>query len=198
MIYQLDIMNLYRPLLAIESPIEKTSPPYDRARSATSSALKELRRFLHLHEMHHGWASAITYVLHPISVASFGSLEELSQDPSAYASQGTQGAYQGLMTCLWALRELSSYSYYAQPLFRFITQKCQTFRVPLPPEIQNKLDDYTSAEWTKNAVNLVSSQYMPDTREAAKGRESPRMDAIISAWERLSVWDTQKGKGKQV
>jgi hypothetical protein len=98
------------------------------------------------------------------------------------------------MTCLRGLAALSSYNYYAQPLLRLLTQKCQAIGLNLPEEIQHTLDNYTSKEWTRNAAHLVSSQYIADMRKTAPDLESARMDAIISTWEGMSLEERSKIK----
>ncbi|KAH7396357.1 hypothetical protein BKA66DRAFT_566849 [Pyrenochaeta sp. MPI-SDFR-AT-0127] len=195
MMYNVNIINLFQPLLDAGSPLERIDPYRDRARSSTAASLKELRRLLNIQETRHGWANAITLILHPVSVASFGSLEEISRNYPNQASLEMSEPYKGLQTCLRALSSLSSYSYYAQPLFRLLTQKCQTLGIQVPAEVRNTLGHYISDEWTKNAVNLVSSQYIADMRKPAKDVERIRMDDIISGWEELSLDEAEKRKG---
>lgn len=199
--YHVDIINLFHPLLDTNSPVEQTTSSYrHRARSVKSSSLREIRRLLALQETRHGWMDAITLVLHPITVASFGSLDEISlaNEESKSVPLEESEPYLGLLTCLRALDSLSSYSYYAQPLFRLLTQKCQALDLQLPTEVQKTLDYYTSEEWTKNAALLVSSQYIADMRRTVADAESARMDAIISGWENLSLDEASKGKGKAI
>ncbi|KAJ4373532.1 hypothetical protein N0V86_007673 [Didymella sp. IMI 355093] len=161
----------------------------------------EIRRLVLLHDTHHGWSNAITFVIHGITVASFGTLDEMSHDKPVLSEPQTDERYQGLVTCLRALTVLLSYSYYAQPIFRLLTQKCAALGVRLPAEVQGALDYCTSEEWTKKAAELVSSQYIAETRSVAKDTETMRMDAVISRWENLSLEDKQalalcKGKEK--
>jgi hypothetical protein len=66
----------------------------------------------------------------------------------------------------------------------------------LPDDLQNALDYYTSEEWTRNAANLVSSQYIADTRKTTTDAESARMDSVISTWEGLNLDDRGKGRAK--
>jgi len=189
MMYHVNIINLFQPFLDCEHSIQKTRPYQDRARSVTSTSLKEIRRLLVLHDARHGWIDAITLVLHPITVASFGSIEEMSLGgltPGPMQLNDSE-PYLGLLTCLRALGSLSSYSYYAQLLFRLLTQKCQTRGIQLPVELQSTLDYYKSDSWTKNAVSVVSSSYIADMRKIMTDAESARMDAIISGWEALSL-----------
>lgn len=190
--YNVNIINLFQPSLDAESPLDRIDPYRDRARSSTSASLKELRRLLALQETRHGWMDAITLILHPISVVSFGSLEEISRNYPDPISLEKSEQFKGVQTCLRALSSLSSYSYYAQPLFRLLTQKCQTLGVRVPSEVQKTLDYYISDEWTKNAVNLVSSQYVADMRKTTKDAERISMDAIISEWEELSLDEAGK------
>jgi hypothetical protein len=135
-------------------------------------------------------------VLHPLSVTSFGSLDEIAQSYSDPQEAQESEPYQGLLACFRALGVLCCYSFYAQPLFRLLTQKCQAMGLQLPVEVQITLDYYTSEEWTRTARHLVSSQYIADTRKTAADADSVRMDAIISAWEGLSVEERGKGKGR--
>lgn len=106
---------------------------------------------------------------------------------SKSAVTGDDQPHKGLATCLRALASLSSYNYYAQPLFRLLGQKCQALGIHLPTEVQVALKFYTTAEWTRNAAMLVSSQYIADGHKPAGKAETTRMDAIISGWEALSL-----------
>jgi hypothetical protein len=139
---------------------------------------------------------ALSLVLHPLSVASFGSLDEIAQSYPDPRDAEQSESYQGLLVCFRALNTLCSYSFYAQPLFRLLTQKCQAMGLQLPVEVQRTLDYYTSEEWTRNAANLVNSQYIADTRKTATDADSARMDAIISTWEGLRFDERGKGKGR--
>jgi hypothetical protein len=195
MLYYVNIINLFQPILNFAISLKEYVPYYDRARSITSASLNELRQLLAIQELRHCWGAAITLVLHPISVTSFGSLEELSRSyPSPISDAARTEAHEGLMTCLRGLAALSSYNYYAQPLLRLLTQKCQAIGLNLPEEIQHTLDNYTSKEWTRNAAHLVSSQYIADMRKTAPDLESARMDAIISTWEGMSLEERSKIK----
>lgn len=197
MIYHVDIINLFQPLQnGGASPSSENDLCVDRARSVIYASLREIRRYLTLQETRHGWNDAITLVLHAITVASYGSLDEISLIRTTSTAIENIEPYQGLLTCLRALGTLSSYSYYAQPLFRLLTQKCQALDIKLPIEVQGILDYYTSEEWTKNAATLVSSQYIADMRQIDVDTENARMDAIISSWEGLQLDDGVKGKGK--
>lgn len=196
MMYQVDVVNLFRPILDAERPHEQIDSYRDRARSIMSASLREIRRLLALQETRHGWCNTITLILHPITVASFGSLDEMSLDFLGPIPIESTEPYQGLLTCLRALGLISRYSYYAQPLFRLLTQKCQRLGIQLPIEVQRILEYYRSEEWTKNAANLVSSQYMPDTGKKLTAAESATMDAIISMWEELSLDEAGKSKGR--
>lgn len=199
MMYYVDIINLYRCILQSEPSTDWTQAHIEHARQTTSSSLKALRRLLSVHEQKHGWYDAITLVLHPITVASFGSLEHIL-DAKNDAHPGTEQdsePYVGLLICLRALERLSSYSYYAQPLFRLLVQKCQSLGLQISAGMQRTLDQYTSEEWTKEASSLVSSQYIADLRIAGcNPTEDARMDAIISTWERLSLDEAGKGKAR--
>ncbi|KAF1928400.1 uncharacterized protein M421DRAFT_63540 [Didymella exigua CBS 183.55] len=151
----------------------------------------EIRRLVSVHDTHHGWSNAITFVIHGITVASFGTLDEMSHNKPLLSQSATDERYQGLVTCLRALTVLLSYSYYAQPIFRLLTQKCAALGVRLPAEVQGALDYCTSEEWIKKAAELVSSQYIADTRSIDKDTETMRMDAVISRWENLNLEDKQ-------
>ncbi|KAJ4330572.1 hypothetical protein N0V87_009878 [Didymella glomerata] len=199
--YNVNIVKLFRPVLDRESSSGEDAPYIDRARSVISTSLREIRRLVLLHDTHHGWSNAITYVIHGITVASFGTLDEMAHNKPLVSQPEIDERYQGLVTCLRALTVLLSYSYYAQPVFRLLTQKCVALGVRLPAEVQGALDYCTSEEWTKKAAELVSSQYIADTRSVAKDTETMRMDAVISRWENLSLedkqaWATRKGKEK--
>lgn len=185
--YNVNIVKLFRPVLDLEVSSEQDTPYLDRARSVTSSSLREIRRLVSVHDTHHGWSNAITLVIHGISVASFGTLEEMAQGKPNLSQSANDERYQGLVTCLRALTVLLSYSYYAQPIFRLLTQKCEVLGVRLPAEVQGALDYCTSEEWTKKAAELVSSQFIADTRLVAKDTETMRMDAVISRWENLTL-----------
>jgi hypothetical protein len=187
--YHVSIIRLFRPFLDRESSAGRVTSYRDRAHELSSMAIKELRQLITLHDIRHGWTVTIPYVLHPIVVTSFGSLEEIALQDSSRVAQERSEPYQGLMTCLRALDTLSSYVFYAQPLFRLLTQTCQTLHIPLPAEIVSRLHDYQTEEWTRHAAKLVSSQYIADTRKAASGVENARMDAIISKWDDLTIAD---------
>jgi hypothetical protein len=194
MMYHVNIINLFQPILDHSaSPHERSY--LDRAQFLTSTSQRELRRLLTLQELRHCWGTAITIVLHPITVASVGSLDEISQVYTNPKDAVKSEPYQGLLVCLRALTALASYSFYAQPLFRLLTQKCQAMGLELPDDLHFALDQYTSEEWTRNAANLVSSQYIADTRRTRTDSESARMDAIIAAWEGMSIDEHVKRKG---
>lgn len=187
--YHVNIINLFQPFLHDDTAARKNSAYYEHARSVNFAALGEIHRLLALQQTRHGWVDAILLVLHPITIASFGTLEEISRadmNPKSI-SLDNSGLYQGLQTCLRALASLTSYSYYAQPLFRLLTEKCHALGVRLPSEVHTTLDSYLTEQWTKNAVSLVSSQYIADTHATVTDAESARMDAIISGWEALSL-----------
>ncbi|KAF3054193.1 hypothetical protein E8E11_012008 [Didymella keratinophila] len=199
--YNVNIVKLFRPVLDREASSGEDAAYIDRARSILSSSLREIRRLVLLHDTHHGWSNAITFVIHGITVASFGTLDEMAHNKPLVSQPAIDERYQGLVTCLRALTVLLSYSYYAQPVFRLLTQKCVALGVRLPAEVQGALDYCTSEEWTKKAAELVSSQYIADTRSVAKDTETMRMDAVISRWENLSLedkqaWASRTGKEK--
>lgn len=187
--YNVNIVKLYRPVLDCGVSSKQNASYIDRARSITSSSLREIRRLVLVHDTHHGWSNAITFVIHGITVASFGTLDEISHDTPTLSQPQNEELYRGLFTCVRALTVLLSYSYYAQPIFRLLTQKCATLGVKLPAEIQVALDYCTSEEWTKKAAELVSSQYIADPRSIDSDHETIRMDAVISRWENLKLED---------
>lgn len=185
--YHVSVIRLLQPFVDRDSSYERVRNYRDRARSITRSTIKELRRLLALHEVRHGWNNVIPYVLHPIMVTSFGSLEDIALGSPSPFSIETSEPYQGLVTCLRALVTLSSFVFYAQPLFRLLTQTCQNMGIELPYEATNALDQYQSEEWTKNAAALLSSQYIADMRKTATDIENARMDAIVSRWNALAL-----------
>ena len=197
--YNVNVFKLFKSVMNHETSMKQTTPQVDRAKSMISASLREIRRLVALHDTHHGWSNAITFVIQGITVASFGTLDEISYSNPTLPQPERDERYQGLVTCLRALTILLSYSYYAQPIFRLLTQRCKALGVPLPVEVQGALDYCTSEEWTKKAAELVSSQYIADTRPVAKDAESSRMDAVISRWEGLTLeekqtWAARKGK----
>lgn len=201
--YNVNVVKLFRPVLEREGTSELAISYIDRARSITSTSLQEIRRLVTLHDTHHGWSNAITFVIQGITVASFGTLNEIAHNEPILSKTEAEDRYQGLVTCLRALTVLLSYSYYAQPIFRLLTQKCTALGVHLPTELQGALDYCTSAEWTKKAAELVSSQYIADTRSVKYDTETLRMDAVISMWEGLTLedkqaWAPSTGKSGQI
>jgi len=194
--YHVSIVRLFQPFLNGDTSIGRVKTYRDRARSLTNTAIKELRHLIFLHDMRHGWANAIPLVLHPIVVTSFGSLEEIVHQNQSGLTQEHSEPYQGLLKCLQAMSIVSSYVFYAQPLFRLLTQTCQTLHIPLPAEIVTRLNDYQSEEWTRNAASVVSSQYIADIRKTASDVEHARMDAIISRWDALGFAEEGKRTSK--
>lgn len=189
MMYHVNIINLHQAILHDDTATRQPKPRHEDARSVKLAALGEIHRLLALQQARHGWVDAILLVLHPITIASFGTLEEISRadiSPKSI-SLDNSGLYQGLQTCLRALASLASSSYYAQPLFRLLTEKCQALGVRLPGDVQATLDSYMTEEWTRKAASLVSSQYIADTHATTADAASARMDAIISGWEALSL-----------
>ena len=197
--YNVNVVKLFRPVLDRETSSDHAASYIDRARSVISASLREIRRLVKLHDTHHGWSNAITFVIHSITVVSFGTLDEMAHNDTSLIQTEVDERYQGLVTSLRALTVLLSYSYYAQPIFRLLTQRCRALDVQLPAEVQGALDYCTSEKWTKKAAELVSSQYIADTRSVARDVESSRMDAVISRWEGLTLedkqaWAARKGK----
>lgn len=196
--YNVNVVKLFRPVLDRQSTSKQATLYIEHARSVVSSSLREIRRLVTLHDTHHGWSNAITFVIQGITVASFGTLDEISLDEPKLSRAETEDRYQGLVTCLRALTVLLSYSYYAQPIFRLLTQKCTALGVRLPGELQGALDYCTSEDWTRKAAELVSSQYIADTPSVQHDTETMRMDAVISRWEGLTLEEQQASQeGKE-
>lgn len=189
--YHVNIVNLFQATLDNGDLMQQSRPYFCHARSVTCASIMEIHRLLALQATRFGWHDAITFVLHPITVASFGSLEEISRandtNMARPAPLDTSELYAGLETCLRALASLSSYSYYAQPLFRLLTQKCRALGIQMPGDVQSTLNSITTDEWTHHAAEIVSSQYIADTHKTVTDADCTRMDAIISAWEALSL-----------
>lgn len=189
MTFHCSIILLVQPFLGRNSPIEPPTPCHHRAQSIISASLRELRHLITLHDRYHGWDNAIPFVLHSISITGFGSLDEISTlnpTPTHLALEASE-PYFGLLTCIRALRDISKFIYYAQPLFRLLTQASQAMDVRLPDEIMQAFKEYTSEEWTKFASCMVSSQYVADMRNAVTDLEKRRMDDIIAQWGALTL-----------
>lgn len=185
MLYHVNVVRLLQPILGSDTPFSRATTYGERAQSLSSEAIKSLRQLIMFHDVRHGWENAIPLILHPIMVTSFGSLEEVVlQNRSEIALASTE-QYQSILTSLKALIILSSYVFYAQLLFRLLTQACQSLHLPLPTEVLVKLNEYQSEEWTKKAASVVSSQYIADVKKVAKGIGNARMDAIISQWDAM-------------
>lgn len=197
MIYHTNVMDLFQPFVQQAPFVGRVDTYVEHAQRVTSASMKEIRRLLALQESRHGWTSIIGLLLHPLSVAGFGSLDEISQLYANPIDAERSEPYQGLLVCLRALSATCSYIYYAQPLFRLITQKCQAMNLRLPIELRHVIETYSSSEWTRAAASLMSSQYIADTRKSAANAESVRMDAIVSAWENLSIDEQRKGKARE-
>ena len=191
--YHASVIRLFQPFTTYEPTAEGIRFYHDQALTRTSIAVKELRQLIFQNDHYHGWAVTITIVLHPIVVTVFGSLDEIAQQdqPPQYIVE-TNEAYRGLLTCLRALSIISTYNFYAQPLFRLLAQSCQGLHIPLPVEVVAMLDSYQSEAWTKNAASMVSSQYIADMRKAATGMENARMDSVVSRWDALVLTDEGK------
>lgn len=187
MLHHVSVVRLFQPFLDRESSMERIKSYHDHARSVTTTAIRELRQLIVLQDARHGWNNTIQLVIHAIVVTVFGTLEEVALQDQPDLTQEISEPYQGLLTCLRALSILATYVFYAQPLFRLLSQTCQSLGIPLPLDIISKLDDYQSEEWTKNAASVVSSQYIADIRKTASYVENERMDAIISQWDALSI-----------
>ncbi|KAF1996448.1 hypothetical protein P154DRAFT_320031 [Amniculicola lignicola CBS 123094] len=185
--YHVLIIRLVQPFLNRKGSLERIKSYRSRAQPIATASMKELRRLLMLHEVRHGWACAIPYILHAIMVTSFGSLEEIALEDRSRLYIELSEPYQGLMTCLRALSCLCSFIYYAQPLFRLIAQTCQSLNIQLPIEALGTLELFRSEEWTKNALHRVSSQYIADMSKTTVDTEDSRMDAIVSAWDALTL-----------
>lgn len=185
--YNVSITRLFQSFLDPKSSLERVKAYHSRARSCFSASMKELRRLLVLHEAHHGWSHTIPLILHPIMVTGIGSIDEIAlEDRSGFSSEHSE-PYQGLLTCFHALSSLSNFIFIAQPLSRLLTQACETLDIRLPLEVTSTLGYYMSEEWTKNAANLVRSQYVADMRTMSKDPENLRMDVVVSQWDALTL-----------
>lgn len=193
--HHVNVINLFQPILDYHYSSHSQSYYFNRARSITSASLLELRRLLTLQERRHCWGSAIAIVMHPVMVAGSGSLEEIERTFQNSRDAQQSEVYQGVVVCLRALVALATFNYYAQALFRLLTQKCQVLGLSLPDDLQSALEAYTSEEWTRHAASVVSSQYIADTHKSFADSAGARMDSIISTWENLSL-DDKGGKGK--
>ncbi|KAJ4346866.1 uncharacterized protein N0V89_010799 [Didymosphaeria variabile] len=185
--YYVSIIRLFQPFTHYESSNERISSYRDQALLRTSTANKELRQLIVLHDSLHGWAATITIILHPLVIAVFGSLDEIVSQENPDFVWETNEAYRGLLTCLRGLSVITTYNFYSQSLFRLVTQSCQSLAIPLPTEITSVLDRFQSDEWTKTAASMVSSQYIADMRRTVSGMENARMDTIISRWDALTI-----------
>ncbi|KAF2703392.1 hypothetical protein K504DRAFT_177266 [Pleomassaria siparia CBS 279.74] len=181
--YNVAITRLFQPFLDAGSSLERVKQYHHRARSMFATSIKELRRLMALHEATRGWSNTLPYVLHAITVTGFGSLDEVALENRSRFIPENSEAYQGLLTCLNALGTMANFVFYAQPLFRLLTQACETLDIWLPLDVTTFMDRYRTAEWTKKAASVVSSQYMADIRMPATDSEGQRMDKIISGWD---------------
>ena len=186
------VLRLFRPLVKHENSDEPLRSYGEHVRTRVNTAMAELRQLISLYEDHVGWKSTIAMILHPIFVFAFTSLEELSEQEHASFLPESNPHYQGLLMCLKALSTISTYTFYAQLLFRLLASSCQSLNVPLPMEIMGVVARFQSDEWTKNAANMVSSMYIVDLRRAATDHETTRMDSIISGWNALTIKDEYK------
>lgn len=192
MLYHCANVRLCQPFLRRDSSLERVKSYSARAQAISSAAMKDLRQLITIHEIRHGWSNAIPFILHPVMVASIGSAEEVARDRPSSSQLYSSETYLGLLTCLRALSSFSKFIFYAQPLFRIVTQTCQTLGIRLPTDAISALDHYRTDEWTRNAANMVSSQYVADMRETATDLESSRMDSVIAQWDSISI--SEKGK----
>jgi len=185
--HNVSITRIFQPFLDPKSSLERVKTYHSRARSCFSASMKELRRLLILQEVHHGWSHAFALVLHPIMVTGFGSLDEIALEHRSGFSYEHNEPYQGLLTCFHALNTMSNFIYVAQPLYRILTQACETLDIRLPFEVTSTLGYYRSEEWTKNAASLVRSQYIADKRKTVKDPESLSIDVVVSQWDALTL-----------
>lgn len=187
--YHVSVMRLFQPFTNYESSNDRISLYRDQALKRTTAATKELYQLIQLHETRHGWACCIGIVLHILTTAAYASLDEISRQEDPVFETDTNEFYKGLLACLTAIGAISAYNFYAQPLFRLLTQSSQALDVPLPSKLVNVLDRFQSDEWTKTAASMVSSHYIADMRKTASASESARMDTIISRWDALTLKD---------
>ena len=142
LMYHATIVRLVQPFLTRGNTSERVTSYQGRAREVASQSMRELRYHLSLHESCHGWSNAILLVLHPITITSFASLEEIALESRSNQLHDANEAYQGLLTCLRALSSLSYFCYYAQPLFRLLTQTCVSLDIQLPRDVIDTLEWY--------------------------------------------------------
>ncbi|KAF1954077.1 hypothetical protein CC80DRAFT_536957 [Byssothecium circinans] len=192
MMHHIALIRLFQPFLNCESTIDRIQAYRDQASSNTSIAVRELRRLIYLQDLRHGWTNTIPLVLEPLVIASFCSLEGAALHGHSHIAGDTNESYQGLLICLRAVCTIGTYVFYAQVLFRLLTQSCQKLHIPLPPDIANELHLYQSEEWTNNAASTVSSQYIADLRKTMSGAENARMDAIVKQWKAMSLKEVKK------
>ena len=142
LMYHATIIRLVQPFLTRGNSMERVISYQSRAREVASQSMRELRYLLSLHEACHGWSNAILLVLHPITITSFASLEEIALETRSNQFRDANEVYQGLLTCLRALSSLSYFCFYAQPLFRLLTQTCQSLEIQLPRDVIETLEWY--------------------------------------------------------
>lgn len=192
MIHHVGNIRLVHPFLKLDSSSESVRTYHERAYAIYSSSMRDLYHLLEVQETRYGWTQSVVFMLHPITIASWGCLDELARQTSPNFSLESDIPYRTLLICLRALSGLSSYIFYAQPLFRLIFQTCQTLRIRLPAEIMSAVDRYQSKEWTINAASMVSSQYVADMHSSATDIEDRRMDTVIARWEALTIGDRSR------
>jgi len=185
--YHVFITRLFHPFLDPKSSLERVKIYHSRARSCFFASIKELRRLIVLHEVHHSWSHTFPAILDPLVVTGFGSLHEIGLEDRSVFSLEHSEPYQNLLTCFYALNTMSSCLFVAQPLYRLLTQACEKLNIRLPLGVTSTIGYYRSEEWTKNAANLVRSQYIADVRKVAKDSESLRMDVVVSQWDALTL-----------
>ena len=195
--YYVSIIRLFQPFIHYESSNERISSYRDQALSRTSAATKELRQLIFLHDTHHGWTATILIVLHPLTISIFGALDEIATQTNPVFTPDANEIYKGLLTCLHGLSVITTYNFYSQSLFRLAMQSCKALDIPLPAEITMVLDRFQSDEWTKTAVNMVSSQYIADMRKTTSGAGNASMDTIVSRWDAMTIKDDRDPNSKK-
>jgi hypothetical protein len=178
----------------MHDPSDDSQPHRRKARRLVATSTQKLRSLLSLHDIVHGWNLTIGYVLDPIVVACHFALDELaaSDAPSKpVSSSGSQPfktpltsneAYMSLQTCLRALRGLSDFVFYAQPLFRVMGQICDRLGIEMPAVYADRVGEYRSSEWTNRACGVLASQYVAELWERERGWEDARLDKVVLQW----------------
>ena len=191
MAYNTYVIRMVQPFLDRTTSLERVLSYRSRARTMTNAALKELRDMIRLQAANQGWKENIGYNLHPLMVAGFGTLDEITaQDAPASLAPGSLQAseqYDGLVLCLRAISLLADGIYYAQAFFRHLAQASLSAGIQLPDEIHSVLNAFQSDEWTRFAASFVSSQYVPEIRVPAGDVDGESLEEVVLRWEQLGI-----------